>query len=123
MTYQDQKLRAIARLAGITFVLSGLLAISLVYPSRTESIVRHLPLSKSEDNYTVWLGILVTLAPICWAVLLALIATSPEQEVRFVRWTKQWRKALIPFEAFKFDNSDPDYVKPAWRYFLDQRSR
>jgi hypothetical protein len=122
MTYQDQ-IRAILRLSVITLVLSALLAMSLIYPTRTERIVHHLPLSRSGDDYTVWLGILLTLAPICWAVLLGLITTSPEQEVRFVRWTKRWRRAPLLFEAIEFDTSDNDYVKSAWRYFLGRRRR
>ncbi len=123
MKYQDQKLRAILRLAAITSVLSALLAITLIYPERTESVVHYLPLSRNGESYIVWLGILLTLAPICWAVLLGLILTSPQQEVRFVRWTKRWRKAPIPFEAIKFDTRDPDYLKPAWRYFMDRPKR
>ena len=121
MKYQDQKLRAILRLTVITVVMSASLAITLIYPERTETIVSHLPLSRTGNRYIVWLGVLITLVPICWAVLLGLIFTSPEQEVRFVRWTKRWRSAPIPFEAIEFDTLDPDYFKPAWRYFLDRR--
>ncbi len=121
MTYQDQKIRSIRRLSIITLVLSGLLAMTLIYPTEMESIVEHFPLSRSGDDYTVLLGILLTLVPICWAVLFGLIVTSPEQEVRFVRSTKRWRRGPLPFEAIAFDTSDPDYVKPAWRYFLDRR--
>jgi hypothetical protein len=121
--YQDQKLRAIVRLTLFTSVMSALLAIAIVFPKRTESIVHHLPLSRTGDDYVVLLGVLIMLVPICWGVLLGLILTSPEQEVRFVRWTKRWRRSPIPFEKIEFDTSDPDYLKPAWRYFLDQRRR
>ena len=123
MKYQEQKLGAIGRLALIALVLSFLLALSLLYPEQTEGIARHLPLSRNDREYTVLLGILGTLAPICWAVLIGLIFTSPEQEVRFVRWTKRWRKAQIPFESIEFDVDDPDYKKSSWRYFLDRRGR
>lgn len=123
MNYQDQKLRAIGRLALITAVLSGLLALSLLYPERTEGIVSQLPLSRNGGEYVVFVGIVGTLLPIFWGVLIGLILTSPEQEVRFVRWSKRWRKAPIPFEAIEFDTSDPDYKKPAWRYFLDRPGR
>lgn len=123
MTYQDQKLRVIVRLAIFTLVLSGLLAITLIDPMRTESVVRNVPISRSGHNYIVLLGILLTLVPLCWAVLLGLIFTSPEQEVRFVNWTKRWRKHPIPFDAVEFDTTHPDYVKPAWRYFMDRRQR
>lgn len=123
MNYQDQKLRAISRLALITAVLSGLLALSLLYPERTEGIVSQLPLSRNGGEFVVFVGILGTLVPIFWGVLIGLILTSPEQEVRFVHWSKRWRKAPIPFEAIEFDTSDPDYKKPAWRYFLDRPGR
>jgi len=123
MKYQDQKLRAILRLAAIALVLSALLAFTLIYPERTESIVHYLPLSRRGDSYIVWLGILITLAPICWMVLVGLVLTSPEQEVRFVQWTKRWRKAPMPFEAIEFDTLDPDYRKPAWRYFMERCRR
>lgn len=121
--YQDQKLRAIGRLTLITSVLSVLLALGLIYPKPTESLVNHLPLSRNGGEYAVFVGILGILVPVCWVVLVTLIFTSPEQEVRFVRWTKRWRKDLIPFEAIEFDTGDPDYQKPAWRYYIDRRSR
>lgn len=123
MNYQDQKLRAIVRLTLITSALSVLLALAVIYPERTNGIVRHLSLSRNGGQYVVVVGILGTLVPICWGVLMGLIFTSPEQEVRFVRWTKRWRKAPIPFEAIEFDTGDPDYHKSAWRYFMDRRNR
>lgn len=123
MKYQDQKLRAIARLAIMASIMSILLAITLIYPERTGSIVRHLPLSRNGSEYSVWLGILGTLVPICWGVLLGVIFTSPEQEVRFVRWSKRWRNTPLPFEAIVFDTLDPDYRKSAWRYFVDRHRR
>ena len=123
MKYQDQKLQAIGRLTLIASVLSVFLALALIYPEPTDGIVRHLPLSRNGDEYVVLVGILGTLVPIFWGVLMGLIFTSPEQEVRFVCWTKRWRKAPIPFEAIVFDTGDPDYQKPAWRYFMDRRSR
>lgn len=107
----------------MTSVLSALLALSLIFPERTEGIVRHLPLSRNGGEYVVLVGILGTLVPVCWGTLIGLIFTSPEQEVLFVRWTKRWRKAPIPFEAIEFDASDPEFRKPAWRYFLDRLSR
>jgi len=121
--YQDQKLGAIGRLTLIASVLSFLLALSLIYPERTEGIAGHLPLSRNGGEYGVLLGILGTLVPICWGVLIGLIFTSPEQEVRFVRWTKRWRKTPIPFESIEFDTHDPDYKKSSWRYLLDRRGR
>ena len=123
MKYQDQKFQAIVRLTVITSVLSVLLALALIYPEPTDGLVRHLPLSRYGDEYVIFVGILGTLVPICWGVLMGLIFTSPEQEVRFVRWTKRWRKAPIPFEAIEFDTGDPDYQKSAWRYFMDRHSR
>lgn len=121
--YQDQKLRAIFRLALFTFAMSAMLAIAVVFPEHTESIVRYLPLSRTDDDYVVLVGVLIVLIPTCLAVLLGLILTSPEQEVRFVRWTKRWRRSVIPFEQIEFDTRDPDYLKPAWRYFSDRRRR
>jgi hypothetical protein len=121
LKYQDQKLRAIARLTIITSVLSLLLALTLIYPERAAGVVRHLPLSRNGSEYNVWLGILTALVSICWGVLLGLIFTSPEQEVRFVRWTKRWRSTSIPFEEIEFDTLDPDYRKSAWRYMSERR--
>ncbi len=121
--YQNQKLRAIARLTLITLVLSILLALALIYPERTEGIARHLPLSRNGGEYIVLVGILGTLVPVCWGVLMGLLLTSPEQEVRFVRWTKRWRKAPIPFEAIEFDTRHPDYRKSALRYLMARRGR
>ena len=123
MKYQDQKLRAIARLTIITLGLTVLLALSLLYPDRAEGIVRHLPLSRNGSEYGVWLGILCILVPICWGVLFGLIFTSPEQEVSFVRWTKRWRRTSLPFEEIEFDTLDPDYRKSAWRYLSERRGR
>jgi hypothetical protein len=121
--YQDQKLRAILRLTLFTSALSALLVMVIVYPNRAKSFARHLPLSRTGDGYIVVLGVLVTLVPIFWGVLLGLILTSPEQEVRFVRWSKRWRRSPILFEEITFDTRDPDYLKPAWKYFLDRRKR
>ena len=123
LKYQDQKLKAIGRLTLIASVLSVILTLALIFPDPTDSLVRHLPLSRNGREYIVFVGILGTFVPICWGVLFFLIFTSPEQEVRFVRWTKRWRKESIPFEAIEFDTDDPDYRKPAWRYFMDRRSR
>lgn len=121
--YQNQKLGAIGRLILITVLLSFLLTLSLLYPERTERIARHLPLSRNGREYAVLLGILGTLVAICWGVLIGLVFTSPEQEVRFVRWTKRWRKTPIAFESIEFDPHDPYYRKSSWRYLLDRRRR
>lgn len=123
MKYQDQKLQAIGRLTLISFVLTVLLALVLIYPEPTVDIVRQLRFSRNGGEYVVLVGVLGTLAFLCWGVLIGLILTSPEQEVRFVRWTKRWRKAPIPFEAIQFDTDDANYQKTAWRYFMDRRSR
>jgi len=121
MTYQDQKLRAIGRLTIISTVITVFLALALIYPESTQNVVRHIPLSRHGDEYGVWLGILAILTPICWGVNFGLIFTSPEQEARFVVWSKRWRKTPIEFEKQKFDTADPDYHKAAWRYLLDRR--
>lgn len=123
LRYQDQKLRAIGRLTLIASALSVLLSLALLYPEQTNGIVSHLPLSRNGDEYVVLIGILGMVVPICWAVLMGLILTSPEQEVRLVRRTRRWRKHPIPFEAIEFDVGDPNYRKPAWRYFIDRGSR
>ncbi len=121
MTYQDQKLRAIGRLTIAAIATTFLLSLSLIYPEPTQNIVRHLPISRNGNEYGVWLGVLATLAPIFWAVNFGLIFTSPEQEVRFVQWSKRWRKTTIEFEEKEFDTASPDYRKTAWRYFIDRR--
>ncbi len=123
MTYQDQKIKAIGRLSIMAAVLTMLLLVSLIYPDRTRSLVQHLPLSRHGNDYEVWLAVLAILAPLFWAVDFGLIFTSPEQEVRFVKWSKRWRKTPIKFEDIEFDTRDPDYRKVAWRYFLDRRKR
>lgn len=123
MSYQDQKIRAIYRLLAAATVITALLAVSLIYPKVVQNIVEHLALSRRGDGYAVWLGILATVAPICWGVVLGLIFTSPEQEVRFVQWSGRWRKAPIEFEKLEFDATDPNYRKAAWRYFMDRRKR
>lgn len=119
MKYQDQKIRAIGRLTAIATILTGLLALSLIYPDRLQTYLQSLPLYRLRDN-DVWLGVLVTMVPICWAVDFVLIFTSPEQEVRLVAWSKRWLKSTSDFEKITFDTSDPDYRKMAWRYFLDR---
>lgn len=121
--YQDQKLQAIGRLSVIAVILSVSLALALIFPRATDGIVHHLPLSRNGNEYLVVVSVLATIVPICWAVLIGLILTSPEQEVRFVRWSKRWRKAPIPFEAIEFDTADPDYRKSAWRYLTERHSR
>ncbi len=107
MKYQDQKIKAIGRLTIIAAVITMLLVLSLVYPDRSLSIVRHLPLSRHGDEYGIWLGVLATMAPLCWAVDLGLIFTSPEQEVLFLRWSKRWRRTPTKFEEIEFDTLDP----------------
>jgi hypothetical protein len=119
MKYQDQKIKAIGRLTIAATVLTVLLACSLVYPGQMRSFVQHLPLYRDGDEY-IWLGVLVTMVPIFWAVDLGLIFTSPEQEVRFVAWSRRWRKTKIDFETINFHKLDPDYHKAAWRYFLER---
>ena len=121
--YQDEKIRAIGRLTMIAAVITVLLIVSLAYPDRTRALVQYLPLSRHEDDYGIWLAVLAIMTPLCWAVDLGLVFTSPEQEVRFVQWSKRWRKTPMKFEEIEFDTLDPDYRKAAWRYFLDQRQR
>jgi hypothetical protein len=120
MKYQEQKIRAIGRLTAIATVLSALLALSLIYPDRLQSLARGLPFPRLQDKY-IWLGLLIVMVPICWAVDLTLIFTSPEQEVRLATWSKRWLKTASDFERIRFDTRDPDYRKVAWRYFLDRR--
>lgn len=125
MKYQDQKIKAIGRLTIITAILTALLIVSPVYPERTRALVQQLPLSRhgNEDNYWIWHGVLATMVPLCWVVDFALIFTSPEQEVRWVKWSKRWLKAPHEFDEIKFDTHDPDYWKVTWRYFLERRKR
>lgn len=123
MSYQDQKINAIYRLLAAAMAITALLAVSLIYPQPVQNVVEHLPLSRRGDGYAVWLGILTTVAPICWAVILGLVFTSPEQEVRFVRWSRRWRKTPIEFEKLEFDATDPNYRKATWRYFVDRHKR
>jgi hypothetical protein len=120
MTYQDQKLRAIGRLSIVATVLTALLLVSLIYPDRTRSLVQHLPLSRHGDDYWVWLSVLAIMTPICWAVGFVLIFTSPQQEVRLVKWANRWRKMSTEFDEIEFDALHPDYGKVAWRYFLNK---
>jgi hypothetical protein len=121
MTYQDQKLKAIGWLSIIAVVLTVLLLVSLIYPDRTRSLVQHLPLSRHGNDYGVWLAALAIMTPICWAVDIGLIFTSPEHEVRFVKWSRRWQKTPTKFDEIEFDTLDPEYRKVAWRYFLDKR--
>jgi hypothetical protein len=123
MNYQDQKLKAIGRLSIIAVALAVLLLVSLIYPDRTRSLVQHLPLSRNGNDYGIWLAVLAIMSPICWAVAFGLIFTSPEQEVRFAKWSKRWRKTPTKFDEIEFDALDPDYRKVAWQYFLDKRRR
>lgn len=111
------------RLTLVSSFLSILLLISLLFPEATSNLVSYLPISRDGKDYVVFVAVLIIMAPICWGVLLGLIFTSPEQEVRFVQWTKRWRKGTIPFEEVEFDTSDPEYRKVAWRYYLDRRRR
>ena len=120
MEYQDQKIRTIGRLTSIATVFTLLLALSLIYPDRLQSVVQSLPLYRLRDG-DIWLGVLVTIVPICWAVDFILILTSPEQEVRLVAWSKRWLKTTGDFERIVFDTADPEYRKAAWRYLLDRR--
>lgn len=121
MTYQDQKLKAIGRLSIIAAVLTVLLLVSLIYPDRTRGLVQHLPLSRHGSDYGIWLAALAIMTPICWAVDFGLIFTSPEQEARFVKWSKRWQKTPTKSDDIECDTLDPDYRKATWRYFLDRR--
>lgn len=116
MEYQEQKMKAIGCLTVISMALTLLLTVSLIYPDGLQSFVQHLPFPGWRDKY-VLLGILFTLVPVCWAVNLTLILTSPEQEVRLVSWSKRWLKTTSDFEKITFDELDPDYRKSAWSYF------
>ena len=120
MEYQNQKIKAIGRLTVAAAVLTSMLALCLIYPNQMRSFAQNLPLPLLPDEY-IWLAILATMAPVCWAVDLLLIFTSPEQEVRLVAWSKRWLKTTSDFETITFDTLDPDYRKSAWRYFLDRR--
>lgn len=119
MKYQDQKIKAIGRLTIIATALTMLLAFSLIYREEMRGFVQWLPLSRwKEEN--IWLGVLFTMVPVCWAVNLILIFTSPEQEVRLVAWSKRWLQTTSDFERIIFDKLDPNYRKAAWRYLLDR---
>jgi len=120
MDYQNQKIKAIGRLTIVAAVLTLMLSLCLIYPDQLRAFVKNLPLPRLRDQY-VWLSVLATIVPICWAVDLLLIFTSPEQEVRLVAWSKRWLTTTSDFERITFDTSDPDYRKVAWRYFLDRR--
>ncbi|QNA86656.1 hypothetical protein G4G27_23755 [Sphingomonas sp. So64.6b] len=120
MEYQNQKIRAIGRLTIVAAALTLTLALCLIYPDQLRSFAQNLPLPRLRDKY-IWLGVLATMVPVCWAVDLVLIFTSPEQEVRLVAWSKRWLKTTSDFERINFDTLDPDYRKVAWRYFLDRR--
>lgn len=121
MRYQNQKIRAIGRLTIIAAVSTLMLALCLIYPDELRNFVNSLPLPWLRDGY-IWLCVLFTMVPVCWVVVLLLIFTSPEQEVRLVAWSKRWLKTTSNFERITFDTSDPDYRKVAWRYFLDRRA-
>ncbi|MEJ6789545.1 hypothetical protein BrevBR_08315 [Brevundimonas sp. BR2-1] len=121
LTYQDQKIKAIARLSIMAALLTVLLLVSLIFSDRTRSLVQHLPLSRHGSDYGIWSAVLAIMVPLCWAVNFGLIFTSPEQEVRFATWSKRWRKSPTKFDEIEFDTLDPDYRKVAWRYFLDRR--
>lgn len=116
MEYQNQKIRAIGRLTIVSAALTLTLALCLIYPDQLRSFAQNLPLPRLRDKY-IWLGVLATMVPVCWAVDLVLIFTSPEQEVRLVAWSKRWLKTTSDFERINFDTLDPDYRKAAWRYF------
>jgi hypothetical protein len=120
MEYQNQKMKAIGRLTFIAAVLTLMLALFLIYPDQLRRFAQNLPLPRLRNEY-IWLGVLATMVPICWAVDLLLIFTSPEQEVRLVAWSKRWLETTSDFERIAFDTLDPDYRKVAWRYFLDRR--
>ncbi|MES2986421.1 MAG: hypothetical protein V4808_00810 [Pseudomonadota bacterium] len=120
MEYQGQKLRAIGRIMIIAAVLTVMLTLSLVFPDELRRAVHYLPFPRWRDE-TIWLGVLCVMVPVCWAVTLLLIFTSPEQEVRLVAWSKRWLTRTSEFESIVFDERDPDYRKAAWRYFLDLR--
>ncbi len=120
MEYQNQKIKAIGRLTILAAVLTLMLALCLIYSDQLRSFAQNLRLPRLRDKY-IWLGILAAMVPVCWAVDLLLVFTSPEQEVRLVVWSKRWLKTTSDFEKITFDTFDPDYRKVAWRYFLDRR--
>lgn len=119
MEYQSQKLRAIGRLIIFAAALTIILMLSLAFPDELRRAAQYLPLTRWQDE-SIWLGVLLVMVPVCWAVTLLLIFTSPEQEVRLVAWSKRWLKTTSEFESIAFDERDPDYRKAAWRYFLDR---
>ncbi len=120
MEYQNQKIKAIGRLAIVAAVLTLMLALCLIYPDQLRTIAQNLPAPRLRDQH-IWLGVLATLVPVCWAVDLLLIFTSPAQEARLVAWSKRWLKKTSDFDRLAFDTFDPDYRKVTWRYFLDRR--
>jgi hypothetical protein len=119
MKYQDQKIRAIGLLTIVATVCTALLALGLCYSEQMRGLVQRLPIH-THGKENILLAVLAIVTPIFWAVNLGLIFTSPAQEVRFVDWSKRWRKTTIDFERIIFDEADPDYHKAAWRYFLDR---
>ena len=123
MKYREQEVLAIVRLAFLTVGMSILMAIALLYPERTANIVRHLPIQRAGNDYAVFLGVLGVLVPLSWIMVLILLFTSPEQEVRFGRWTRRCRKTSYPIEAIEFDVRDPDYRKASWRYLLTRSKK
>lgn len=122
MEYQNQKIKAIGRLTTMAAALTLFLALCLIFPDKFQIFLENVPIPRFRDKY-VWLGVLITIVPICWAVDLLLIFTSPEQEVRIVAWSKRWIKTTSDFEKITFDKTDPNYRKVAWRYFLERSRR
>ena len=124
MTYQDQKVRAIGRLAALTSVLTILLALSLAMPDRTREIVEHLPILRNGHEYLVWLGVLALTCPLLWAINLALVLTSPEQEVRFAAWSSRRLKGRPhQVDPALLDPSDPHFQTATWRYLLNRHGQ
>ncbi len=122
MEYQDKKIRAIGRVIVISAVLAILLTLTLLYPVAIQEFVQHLPRFRrsASDGYYILLSVFIFMSTTCWGGTLALIFTTPEQEARFVKWSKRWRKAPIKFEEQEFDLEDPNYRKVTWRYYLDR---
>jgi hypothetical protein len=63
--------------------------------------------------------------PICLAMCVYYLISTPEQNARFIKWAERhrWSRPPLVFDWTLLDPSDPDYRVTTFRYLVAKMSR
>jgi hypothetical protein len=118
--YEDVALGDVARIGGAALVFTLLAGVCLVASGPVTAVVEPLPISRHGHDYIVVLGVLATMAVICWVISLGIFLTSPRQHDSYERWMKRRNRSTteaVGKPRIRPDPASAHYEIPIWRYW------